>query len=346
MFEAIADHSTAIQLAQDSDDPEIRASVKGQRTTGAATMHRIRATLRKALNDAIRTHRLLEFNPATHIELPSGKRPKARVWTDAAVKQWKTDGTRPSPVMVWTPAQAGRFLDYAQAHDLLFYPIYVLILHRGLRRGEAVGLREDSVDLDARYAVIRQQITTIGYTAVIKKVKSDAGDRTIALDEATVAALKAYDIRRKGWRLQGGPGGTPATGCSSSSPTDCPGTPNWSANDSRSSSRPPGSHRSGSTTCGTAPPATSKPQGPTSKTSRRPSGTPRSPSPPTPTPACSSNSTPNSPRPTLPQGSFLAPSARPADRVPACRWSPAGRAPALTALPSHWRHEQPHGGRC
>ncbi|MDT5039495.1 MAG: hypothetical protein QOE51_480 [Actinoplanes sp.] len=55
---------------------------------------------------------------------------------------------RPSSVMVWTLAQAGVFLDYAQTHDLVLYPMFLLILHRGLRRGEAVGLRVADVDLD------------------------------------------------------------------------------------------------------------------------------------------------------------------------------------------------------
>jgi integrase len=50
--------------------------------------------------------------------------------------------------MVWTLAQAGVFLDYAQTHDLVLYPMFLLILHRGLRRGEAVGLRVADVDLD------------------------------------------------------------------------------------------------------------------------------------------------------------------------------------------------------
>jgi hypothetical protein len=78
MFTAIADRTTAIDVARQSDDRQIRATVKGMRTTGPATMHRIRATLRKALNDAIRK-RVIEFNPAAHVELPSGARPKARV---------------------------------------------------------------------------------------------------------------------------------------------------------------------------------------------------------------------------------------------------------------------------
>ncbi len=162
MFDAIGERNIEIDLARESDDPAIRASVRGVRTTGPATMHRIRTVLRKALNDAIRTERLIEFNPAAHVELPSGKRPKARVWTPAAVAHWKATGKRPSPVMVWTPNLAGEFLDYAEAHDIVLYPMFALILYRGLRRGEAVGLRDLDVDLDTGVFIIRQQITTIG----------------------------------------------------------------------------------------------------------------------------------------------------------------------------------------
>ncbi len=204
MFDAIAERSTAIEIARQSDDPEVRGSVRGVRTTGPATMHRIRAVLRKALNDAIRTERLIEFNPAAHVELPSGKRPKARVWTTAAVKHWRAGGERPSPVMVWTPAQAGAFLDHAEAHDIALYPLFVLILHRGLRRGEAVGLRDADTDLDTGTVIIRQQITTVGYTPITKQVKTDAGDRTITLDAGTVAVLKAYRARRATWQLVSG----------------------------------------------------------------------------------------------------------------------------------------------
>ncbi|GAA4595740.1 integrase [Actinoplanes octamycinicus] len=205
MFAAITDRNIAIETARDSDDPAVRASVKGQRITGPATMHRIRATLRKALNDAIRAHRLIEFNPAAHIELPSGKRPRARVWTAAAVKHWKVTGQRPSPVMVWTPEQAGQFLDYAEDHDIVLYPLYALMLYRGLRRGEAIGLRDLDVDLDVGAAVISQQITTVGYQPVTKKVKSEAGDRTVTFDQTTTAITRAHLARRASWQLVSGP---------------------------------------------------------------------------------------------------------------------------------------------
>ena len=205
MFRAIEARNHEIEIARQSDDPELRASVKGVTIVSAATMHRIRATLRKALNDAIRARRLLEFNPAAHLELPSGKRPKARVWTAKAVERWTATGEKPSPVMVWTPAQAGAFLDHAENHDIILYPLFVLILHRGLRRGEACGIRDTDLDLDNAVATISQQVTTIGYRAITKKVKSEAGDRIIPLDKATVTALRAYAARKAGWRLLAGP---------------------------------------------------------------------------------------------------------------------------------------------
>ena len=206
MFDAITERNTEVDLARQSDDLAIRASVQGVRITGPATMHRIRATLRKALNDAIRTHRLIEFNPAAHVELPSGKRPKAKVWTNAAIAHWQATGERPSKVMVWLPEQAGQFLDYVETHDIMLYALFTLILHRGLRRGEAIGLRDRDVDLDAGMLTFSEQVTTVGYRRIRKKVKSDAGDRTIPLDAASLAALKAYKAMRARWQLVSGPG--------------------------------------------------------------------------------------------------------------------------------------------
>ncbi|MET7951053.1 tyrosine-type recombinase/integrase [Micromonospora sp. NPDC005324] len=206
MFTAITDRNTAIEVAKQSEDPQIRATVRGIRATGSATIQRIRAVLRKALNDAMArsNNRLIDFNPAKHVELPSGKRPKPRVWTDKASTRWRETGEKPSPVMVWTPAQAGAFLDYAQDHDIALYPVFVGIMHRGMRRGEALGLRDTTVDLDDALVTIDLQRTTVGYEAVDKKVKSESGNRTFALDSFTAAAWRTYLARRARWRLVSG----------------------------------------------------------------------------------------------------------------------------------------------
>jgi integrase len=67
---------------------------------------------------------------------------------------------RRSPVMVWTPAHTSTFLTRASTHRL--YALYRLIALRGLRRGEAVGLRWKDVDLAAGSVGVHWQITQLG----------------------------------------------------------------------------------------------------------------------------------------------------------------------------------------
>ena len=73
-----------------------------------ATLHRIRATLRSALNAAIRDG-LLRDNPARHVELPTPRRPQPQVWTDNRVDAWRRGEVRPVGGGVDGPA-AGRVL--------------------------------------------------------------------------------------------------------------------------------------------------------------------------------------------------------------------------------------------
>ena len=181
MYIAIATRNNEIEQARASTDPTVRATVKGVRPMGAASQQRLRATLRKALNDAISRHKLIEFNPAIH-------------------NRWRKTGVKPSKVMVWTPVQAGAFLDHAEAHDEVMYPFYALIMHRGLRRGEACGLQEHDVDLDAAMISVYEQTTSVGYQIERKKPKSEAGRRDSPLAKDTVAILTDYQQRKQRWR--------------------------------------------------------------------------------------------------------------------------------------------------
>jgi len=120
----------------------------------AATLSRIRATLRAALNAAVRRG-LIAGNPASRAELPRARRPRAVVWTPARVEHWQRTGERPA-VAVWTAVQTAQFLHAIAGHRL--YAAFHLIALRGLRRGEAAGLRWCDVDLDGKTAVISQQL--------------------------------------------------------------------------------------------------------------------------------------------------------------------------------------------
>jgi integrase len=195
MYAALDERNGRIRAARASDDPAVRASVSRQRPLSTASYHRIRATLRVALNDAI-AEELISFNPARHVKLGDGSRPKAREWTAERVAAWRATGYIPGTVMIWNPTQTGTFLDHAAEHEPGLYPLYLLIALRGLRRGEACGIRRFDLDLHRKQLTIANQLAQLGWTPVQKKPKSRAGDRTVALDEDTVEVLRAHLRRR------------------------------------------------------------------------------------------------------------------------------------------------------
>lgn len=198
-----------------------------RRPAGPATKQRIRATLRKALNDAARQDPTL-INVAKLVKLEPGKRPKPLVWTDARVRVWQERYEReleaatvaaggrsvrainvwgalprPSRVMVWTPEQTGRFLDRAAEHRL--YALYFLVAFTGLRRGEACGIEWADVDLDAGELAIRHQRVMVSYTDIEDAPpKTDASDDKIPLDESTVKVLRTWRAAQNEERLAWG----------------------------------------------------------------------------------------------------------------------------------------------
>ncbi len=162
-----------------------------RRPPGPVTIQRIRAVLRSALTDAT-YEQLITVNPAKLVKLPSGKTPKALIWTPARIKAWQDTGVKPGPVMVWTAAQTAVFLRRATKHQL--YALYLLIAHCGLRRGEACGLRWQDLDLGNNTMAIKQQIVQVGWVTDIGDTKTDSGERTIALSKIVVKALRDREL--------------------------------------------------------------------------------------------------------------------------------------------------------
>ncbi|WP_256788570.1 tyrosine recombinase XerC [Frankia sp. AvcI1] len=171
------------------DNPEHR------RPLSATRLRRVHATLVSALNSAVK-RRKLRYNPAEHVELPKARRVRPLVWTAPRVAAWQRNGTRPSPVMVWTPQQAGAFLDFAEADRL--YPLWHLIAHRGLRCGEAAALGWTEIDFEDDSIYILDNLPGPSSSAddadidIYEDPKSEGGHRTISLDETTRDVLAAW----------------------------------------------------------------------------------------------------------------------------------------------------------
>ncbi|WP_176611537.1 site-specific integrase [Actinomadura sp. WMMB 499] len=172
------------------------AGVRKQRQPiSPARVKKIHAVLASALNSAVKSKRLTH-NPIEHVELPriKGRRAKPYVWTPERVQRWQETGKAPGPVMVWTPAQTGAFLDFAAGERL--YALYHLVAFRGLRRAEVAGLSWQDTDL-AGAGTITIRETLPDEDDEYDDTKSEAGERTVALDTTSISVLLAWRERQE-----------------------------------------------------------------------------------------------------------------------------------------------------
>jgi integrase len=169
-----------------------RQRTKNGTPVAASTIDRVRATLRSALNAAVREG-LLAASPLAQVRLARPTRPHPVIWTDERVEAWRRDGIRP-PVAVWTLRQLVTFLTGVE-HDRLA-ALWWLIALRGLRRGEAAALDRDDLDAQARELTITRQLIALPGELYCGPPKSRASIRTIALDEAGTCRLADQAVRQ------------------------------------------------------------------------------------------------------------------------------------------------------
>ncbi|MCA0331517.1 MAG: site-specific integrase [Actinobacteria bacterium] len=156
-----------------------------------ATLVRLQATLRASLNAALRAG-ILETNPARWLRLPPHPHIRAEIWTPGRVAVWQATGARPA-AEVWTPEHLAQFLENRAAVGDPLLPLWRVIGLRGLRRGEACGLRWEDVDLDdgTGHGTIRivQALVDVAGRSVVAPPKTAASRRLITLDAVTTRCL-------------------------------------------------------------------------------------------------------------------------------------------------------------
>jgi integrase len=160
-----------VSKAKIKDGEEVKKS-----PLAPATVRRVHATLHRALRDAVRWN-LIGRNPADAADPP------------------RAVGCAGAVVNVWSTADIKTFL--TRERKDYYYALWLLLLTTGMRRGEALGLRWQDVDLEAPSVAIRQTRVQLGYETIVSTPKTQKGRRLVALDPATAAALGEVRTREE-----------------------------------------------------------------------------------------------------------------------------------------------------
>ncbi len=106
---------------------------------------------------------------------------------------------RPAAPTILSAVQIQRFLTYAAASG--YSPLWLLLVQTGMRRGEALGVRWQDVDLDKGKLRVQQSIEALRGKPHVQTPKSPSARRTITLFPESVAALRAHRARHLELRL-------------------------------------------------------------------------------------------------------------------------------------------------
>jgi integrase len=148
------------------------------RALSDSTIRQTYTVLRAGLDGAVRDG-LLARNPASQVRRPGVERNEARHLDASAV------------TAVLRAAESSRY-----------YPALVLIASSGMRKGEALALMWDQVDLDAGLLRIAATISRIGGRLVITEPKTVRSRRTVPLNPAVVSMLRKHKAGQAEERLR------------------------------------------------------------------------------------------------------------------------------------------------
>jgi integrase len=133
---------------------------------GAVTVRRALATLQMIFSQAVRDE-IIPTSPAIMIDKP-------------AVADHRIE--------IWEPDTIMEFLERCGPHRL--GPLFEVVVHTGLRRGEITGLHWSDVDLVARTITVRHnRVSVDGKVQETTYPKSRSGRRTVPLSDDAVSAL-------------------------------------------------------------------------------------------------------------------------------------------------------------
>ncbi|MEY9853834.1 integrase [Leifsonia sp. EB41] len=81
-------------------------------------------------------------------------------------------------------------------------PVFELLLHTGLRRGEALALRWEDIDFTARTIRVRGTLARVGSELLVTEPKTEKSRRTVYMTDASERVLRAARLEQSEGRLR------------------------------------------------------------------------------------------------------------------------------------------------
>jgi integrase len=106
----------------------------------------------------------------------------------------------------WSAEQLAAFL--ASVREDRLHSLWHTLALTGMRRGEALGLLWEDVDLEAARISVRRALVPSGREVVVSEPKTARGRRSVALDPETIEVLKARAASQLGEQQEWGDGWT------------------------------------------------------------------------------------------------------------------------------------------
>jgi integrase/predicted RNA-binding Zn-ribbon protein involved in translation (DUF1610 family) len=147
----------------------------GKKGLSAMSIRHVHAVLHRAGKDAVRWNRLAR-NPVDAADPP------------------RINGAQRAEMKTWSAEHLSAFLTFV--HDDRHGALWHVLAMTGMRRGEALGLRWQDVDLESARLAVRRALIPSGREVVISEPKTARGRRSIALDAQTVEVLKTQAARQ------------------------------------------------------------------------------------------------------------------------------------------------------
>ena len=145
--------------------------------TGVRTVRYTMMILKQALTKAVEWE-LLARNPADNIELPKEEHKEKTVWTNE---------------------ELARFLSVNRDNRL--YPLFLLAITTGMRRGEMLALTWPDINFDTGVITVNKSITV---DRIIKDTKSKSSHRKISAPDFVINILREHRLEQMQWYLAAG----------------------------------------------------------------------------------------------------------------------------------------------